>query len=221
MRYCKLLLVLLFVVTVSVTVTVGVGYCCYYCYFSYCHPLTASQSPTHCQLLSLTVTHSLSVTVTHLLPVTAIYCHPRTASYCHPPTASYCHLLSPTHCQLLSLTVSYCHPLTAGYVPVVCIPAVGTFRLSSGRFCGFSQSLQHVPLRTLSWTRTIAVYSLVIHRVFRHCALGALGDVNKPRMVREVNHSLLHSHFQSVSLSPTRPHCPIRSLSLSHSHIYL
>lgn len=93
-------------------------------------------------------------------------------------SVSYCLLLSLLVLLLLLVTVivSYCHQLSASYVPVVGIPTLGTCRLPDGRFCGFTQPLQHVPL--VSKLAAANCHSLCAghHHVFRHCALGAVGD---------------------------------------------
>jgi hypothetical protein len=133
-------------------------------------------------------------------------------------------LLLLTHCQLLSLTARYCHPLTSSYVSVVCIPAVRTFRLPGGMFCGFPQPLQHVPSRALSWTRATAVrHWLVIHRVFGQCALGGAGRLKTSLISPEWRRTNgRHStHIFSVAVALSVQYAVSLSLSLSHSHIYL
>jgi len=120
----------------------------------------------------------------------------------------YCQLLSPTHCQLRSSSWHSCfRNVQAAWRKVLWFSSASPTRAVS----------------CLNWARPVAVcYAPVIIVSFGTAHSGQLEmTLNEPRMEREVNHSILPSHFQSVSLSVTLPFSLTvhYSLSCSHSHI--
>jgi hypothetical protein len=126
----------------------------------------------------------------------------------------YCQLLSPTHCQLRSSSWHSCS---------------WNVQAAWRKVLWFSSASPARAVTCLNWARPVAVcYAPVIIIIiiiiivsFGTAPSGQLEmTLNEPRMEREVNHSILHSHFQSVSLSVTRPHCPPRTHSLACTYTY-
>lgn len=74
----------------------------------------------------------------------------------------------------------------------------------------------------LNWARPVAVCFALVIVLSGTARSGRLEmTLNDPRTEREVNHSILHSHFQSVSHSPTRHSSSLSTTpSLARTHTY-